>query len=428
MINHFLIGSSKWLKWMAAGLAILLFLFIALKIMLKDGSMSSSHGGADMQAEESARGPHGGRFFGDEAFQCEVTIYEPEGIPPEFRVYFYRNGKPLSPEAVKLSITLERVNRTEIVRFRQQDDYLLGDLTVVEPHSFHAFVKAEYEGKTHEWKFDSIEGRTEMTAEAVSSAKIELLKVGPRKIKETLSLRGSVLPNGDLTFQAIARFPGIIRELPKKMGDRAEKGDVLAVVESQQSLQTYVIRSQVSGTVIKRNATLGEFVDSEKVLFVVSDLSSLWVDFNVYQKDAGKIRNGQPVVMETVEGSLAVHSTLDQVSPAGLDESRTCLARSSITNPEGMLRPGMHVQGTITVGEVDAPLAVKASALQTFRDWDVVFIRVGALFEAAPVAIGQRDDAWVEIKEGLPPDSEYAADNSFIVKADVMKSGATHDH
>jgi cobalt-zinc-cadmium efflux system membrane fusion protein len=77
---------------------------------------------------------------------------------------------------------------------------------------------------------------------------------------------------------------------------------------------------------------------------------------------------------------------------------------------------------------VEAEVAVKASALQTFRDWDVVFLRMGDLFEAVPVEIGRRDLEWVEILSGLPLGAAYAGDNSFIIKADVMKSGATHDH
>ena len=74
------------------------------------------------------------------------------------------------------------------------------------------------------------------------------------------------------------------------------------------------------------------------------------------------------------------------------------------------------------------PVAVKASAIQTFRDWDVVFISVGELFEAVPVELGRRDEEWVEIKSGLKAGDKYAAENSFIVKADIGKAGASHDH
>jgi cobalt-zinc-cadmium efflux system membrane fusion protein len=99
-----------------------------------------------------------------------------------------------------------------------------------------------------------------------------------------------------------------------------------------------------------------------------------------------------------------------------------------VPNPKGELRPGLFVSGDVVFEEADVPVAVKASGLQTFRDWDVVFIRVGKLFEAVPIELGRRDAEWIEVKSGLPAGSLYAADNSFIIKADVMKSGATHDH
>ena len=394
-----------------------------------DHGHGHGHGhGQEEPEEESPRGPRGGRLFGDAAFQMELTIYEPEGVPPEFRAYFTSQGRPVAPDRVGLEVTLDRINRTEVISFQPQEDYLRGQATVVEPHSFRVRIRAEYGGKTYPWEFESIEGRTQMSAEAVRQAGVEICVAGPRRIHETLPVRGRVQLDGDRTFQAIARFPGTLKELPKKMGDRVEKGEVLAVVESHQSLQTYVVRSMVGGTVVQRSATLGESVDNNKVLLVVSDLSRVWVDFHVYPQDAAKVQAGQKVTIRTDEPGDPIESTIEQFAPGGMEESKTFLARSSVTNADGRLRPGMFVRGEIVVGEVDAEVAVKASALQTFRDWDVVFLRMGDLFEAVPVEIGRRDREWVEILSGLPLGAAYAGENSFIIKADVTKSGATHDH
>lgn len=104
------------------------------------------------------------------------------------------------------------------------------------------------------------------------------------------------------------------------------------------------------------------------------------------------------------------------------------MARAAVPNPKGELRPGLFVTGDVVYEEADVPVAVKASGLQNFRDWDVVFVRVGTLFEAMPFEIGRRDAEWIEVKAGIPAGTTYAAENSFIIKADVMKGGATHDH
>jgi len=74
------------------------------------------------------------------------------------------------------------------------------------------------------------------------------------------------------------------------------------------------------------------------------------------------------------------------------------------------------------------PVAVKASAIQQFRDWDVVFMKDGATYEIAILELGRRDGEWVEVVSGLKPGATYVTENSFVVKADVMKSGASHDH
>lgn len=403
--------------------------FAATRILdQKPSTTSGEHGEAIAVGDDSRRGPHGGRYFGEPGFECEVQIYEPEGIMPEFHVYFYKDGKPLDPQDVKLTITLERINRTEVVNFTQQGDFLLGDKDVVEPHSFFATVRAEYAGRNYEWKFDSIEGRTTLAPELVTKAGIEMLKAGQADIRESLSLRGLVRLNAEQMAHVTPRFAGIVRKVFKNLGDVVKKGDVLARIESNESLQPYEIKAEIDGTIIAKDATLGESVDSRKSLFTIADLSTVWVDFTVHQSDFDLLKAGQPVSIDIGEGREPVTAWIDYLSPLGAEASQTMLARSVVPNPSGLLRPGVFVMGTVTTESVRVPVAVKASALQTFRDWDVVFIRVGDTFEGVPIEIGRRDDQWVEVTDGLPEDSEYAAENSFIIKADVMKSGATHDH
>ena len=74
------------------------------------------------------------------------------------------------------------------------------------------------------------------------------------------------------------------------------------------------------------------------------------------------------------------------------------------------------------------PLAVATEAIQTFRDWQVVFVRYGDWFEARPLKLGRTDGQWVEVLSGLGPGERYAAANSFAIKAEIGKLGATHDH
>ncbi len=99
-----------------------------------------------------------------------------------------------------------------------------------------------------------------------------------------------------------------------------------------------------------------------------------------------------------------------------------------LDNASGRWRPGLFVAARVEVETVQAKVAVRTSALQRVRDWDVVFLADGDSYEAQPVELGLGDGAWTEIRAGLTAGQPYAATGSFVLKADVGKSGASHDH
>jgi cobalt-zinc-cadmium efflux system membrane fusion protein len=110
------------------------------------------------------------------------------------------------------------------------------------------------------------------------------------------------------------------------------------------------------------------------------------------------------------------------------DETRTATARIVLANPTGQWHPGLFATVTVTLPASTVPVAVPVEALQTFRDWTVVFVRYGTTFEARPVTLGRTDGTRVEVVAGLRAGERYAVKNAFAVKADVLKSGASHDH
>ncbi|MEO8350270.1 MAG: efflux RND transporter periplasmic adaptor subunit [Chthoniobacteraceae bacterium] len=378
--------------------------------------------------EEPVKGPKGGRLLGDDHFQTEVTIYEPAGLDPYFRLYFYEDGKGLDPAGIDATIELHRINRTDTITFEKQGMFLSGAEPVVEPHSFEARVEVVRSGQTYDWSYESLEGRVEMSEEARKKAGIGIETAGPAQLSIKLDLNGKITPNEEQLTHVIPRFPGVIKAVKKKLGDRVETGDVLAVVESNESLQTYEIRAEMAGTVIRKEVTLGEFVSGQEPIFAVADLSTVWADFSVYPQDFPLLRKGQTVVLEGGSGTEKVEAKIDYISPFGSENSQTMLARATVPNANGEWRPGLFVRGSVITDQAEVPVAVKAGALQTFRDWDVVFIRVGELFEAVSVELGRRDDEWIEVKSGLAAGDQYAAENSFVVKADIGKAGASHDH
>ncbi len=390
-------------------------------------SGEGGHGG-EAAATEAAKGPHGGRLLSEGDFGTEVTIFE-RGVPPEFRVFFYEKGKPIDPAAVKLTIELHRFGgHVDKIGFTKREDYLLGDTEIVEPHSFDVKVMAEHKGESSRWEYDSYEGRTTMTTEAVKNSGIVIETAGPAKIKTTIKVNGRVQPNEDHMTHVIPRYPGIVKKINKRLGDTVAKDEVVAVVESNESLQPYEVKSPIAGTVIKKDVTSGDFVKEGNVIYMVANLSTVWVDLNVPQRDFDKLKSGQAVVISTGEGRSSAPGTISYISPFGAEDTQTMLARVELPNPNGLWRPGLFVTGEIVVEEADVPVAVKAGALQTFRDWDVVFMADGGMFEIAILELGRRDGEWAEVVSGLSAGQKYATENSFIIKADILKSGASHDH
>ncbi len=419
----------KILKIIGIIIVLAIGLIVARKILKTEPQHSASaEGGHEAAAPEYPRGPHNGRLLSEGNLEVEVTIYEPE-IPPQFRVYPFSKGKPLDPSAVKLVIELHRFGgRIDTINFKKEDEYLVGDKVVEEPHSFNVKVMAEYAGKSHTWEYQSYEGRVQISEQAAASVELQYETAGPRMMRTTVGMNGKIIPNEDRMVHVLPRFPGIAKQIRKKLGDTVEKDEVLAVVESNESLQPYEIKSQIAGRVTERDIALGEFVTTEKPIYVVADLSNVWVDLNVPRADFEQLHEGQKALLERGDGDVKGEATITYISLFGSENTQTMLARAELPNPEMQWRPGIFVKAAVVVKEEEVPVAVKASAIQQFRDWDVVFMKDGATYEIAILELGRRDGEWVEVVSGLKSGTTYVTENSFVVKADVMKSGASHDH
>jgi cobalt-zinc-cadmium efflux system membrane fusion protein len=261
----------------------------------------------------------------------------------------------------------------------------------------------------------------------IAAAGIELAKASPGVLRDSLLLNGMVMPNQESLVQVTPRFPGIVREVRKRIGDRVQKGDVLAIVESNQSLTPYELKAALAGTVIDRQTTLGEYVSEQKPAFVIADLSTVWVDFSVYRRDLTRVNIGDQILIDPADGGAAIDAQISYLSPVGSSDTQSALARAVVPNPEQRLRPGLFITSRLILSAKQVGVAVKSSALQTIENRTVVFVRDGEKFEARDVEIGDRDSEFVEVTFGVLEGDVYAAKNSFIVKAELAKGAADND-
>jgi len=267
----------------------------------------------------------------------------------------------------------------------------------------------------------------ELSDAKVAAAGIELVPAGPGTLRESLRLNGIIQPNQEALVQVTPRFPGIVRDIRRRLGDKVAKGDVLATVESNQSLTTYDLKASIAGTIIDRQAALGEYVSEQKPVFTIADLSTVWIDFSVYRRDFSRVRIGDTVVIDADDGGPPIESAISYVSPLGASDTQSALARATVAGGD-RLRPGLFVTGRLLLAAKPADVVIKLSALQTLEGRTVVFVRNGDRFEAREVEIGRRDGEHAEVLFGLLPGDIYAAKNSFVIKAEMAKGSTSHEH
>jgi cobalt-zinc-cadmium efflux system membrane fusion protein len=287
---------------------------------------------------------------------------------------------------------------------------------------------SKHEEKGHEEEGHEKEGVVEMSDAKVVSSTIEILPVSEATLKDSIVLNGIIQPNQEMLVQVTPRFPGVVREIKKRIGDPVERGELLAKIESNQSLTTYEMRAPISGTVIDRQISLGEYASEQKPSFIVADLSTVWVDLSVYRRDLSRVKAGDTVVTNVGDGGKPIEAKISYVSPVGSSDTQSALVRAVIQNEGLRLRTGLFVSARLILSVKKVPLAVKATAIQSVENRNVVFVRNGTKFEVRDVEIGARDPENVEILFGLLEGDRYAAKNSFIVKAELGRGSAGHEH
>jgi cobalt-zinc-cadmium efflux system membrane fusion protein len=392
------------------------------------GHDDHGHGhGHGAHEDEPEQGPNGGRMLREGEIALELKIFE-DGVPPEYRAWLYRGEQRLAPAAGQLEVRLTRLGGVvDTHRFTPRGAYLVGDGVVYEPHSFDVEVRARIDGSSVEWRYESLEGRTRIAAAIAEEAGIRVAPAGPGVIRDAHEVQGLLTPIEGRHARLSARFPGPIRSVTVGVGDPVRAGQVLATIESNASLGSYPITSPLDGVVLSRTANPGE-IAGEAPLLEVADLSALWVDLHLFGGDAQHIVAGLPVTVTRLSDGVSAATTLDRVLPATATASQSTVARARLDNADGLWRPGAAVRARVTVAEDAVPLVVPLAALQRFRDWEVVFVRIGEDYEIRPLELGRRDGQHVEVLGGLDPGAEIVVAQSYLVKADIEKAGASHDH
>lgn len=376
--------------------------------------------------EAVAKGPNNGRLLKAQDFALELVIFE-DGMPPEFRVFATQNGNSISPEEIDINVKLTRLGDViDDINFYVENDYLRGDMEIVEPHSFAVTISAQYAGQSYQWDYDNFEGRTRITPEMASKMRIITENVQPQQFNETLAVFGKMTLAPNAVTHVSARFSGEVKQLYVKLGDKVSKGQILMTVESNESLQPYTIYAPSNGLITVQNTATGQQTNGQSLL-TITDTSKLVAELSVFPLDVQKVNIGVRVKIH-ITGQTAPITAQITDSLFELNSDQAKIFRAEIDNSQGLLSAGQFFKAEIALRSYPVTMAVKSDGLQGFRDFTVVYAKVGDQYEVRMLEIGRKAGPWVEVLSGITLGTEYVALNSYLIKADIEKSGASHDH
>jgi cobalt-zinc-cadmium efflux system membrane fusion protein len=219
-----------------------------------------------------------------------------------------------------------------------------------------------------------------------------------------------------------------LREAEISVANATQKLRTLGASTGSGSLGRLELRAPFDGIVIEKHIALGEAVREDTTVFTVSDLSNVWAELNVPARDISQVRVGERVVVRAGASDATANGTVSYVGSLLGEQTRTARARVVLPNPQDAWRPGLFVTVEVVANEVEAPVTVAASAIQTIDEKPIVFLKVEGGFVPQAVQLGRSDGKRVEVTSGLKPGANYAAAGSFVVKAQQGKGSATHTH
>lgn len=192
-------------------------------------------------------------------------------------------------------------------------------------------------------------------------------------------------------------------------------------------LNRYSLRAPFDSVVLEKHITQGEMVKEDANVFLLSDLSTVWVDIVVAAKDLEVVRVGAPVTVKSSTSGLIATGKVSYVGALLGEQTRTANARVVLANPQGAWRPGLFVNVSLARGTRQVPVTVASDAVQTVDGKSIVYVKVAGGFKARAVSPGASDGKLVEIVSGLEPGAEYVTNGSFVLKAEQGKGSAEHE-
>jgi cobalt-zinc-cadmium efflux system membrane fusion protein len=286
---------------------------------------------------------------------------------------------------------------------------------------------------------DSIELGESKSAYLQARAQLELTEQTLRReeglLADKITTAQAVLEARAAYKQSLAAFQ-VARERLRLLG--LADAEIEAVHYDDPAAPLFSLRAPIGGTIVEKEATLGEMLVPEHSPYVIGDLSVVWIWVDIYERDLAKVHLDDGVeVYVTAHPNRAFHGTVTYIRANVDPESRTARGRITVENPEGLLKPGMFASVTVTDphGAAGTPAAdavvVPATAVQRDGEDSIAFVRLAEnRYERRMLALGRRTETMVEVLEGVSPGEDVVVEGAFLLKSEAAKEhmGGGHGH
>lgn len=253
---------------------------------------------------------------------------------------------------------------------------------------------------------------------------IETVAVAAGQLNHLATLFGDITSDPASLSHIRARFDGVISNVTVNLGDKVKGGDALATVESNESLKRYPVTSPFTGTIIARHANAGELSNGQ-ILFSIANYEDVWGQLKIFPKQRAQINSGQKLWLSNAD--FTQEATISHIVPSS-EGKPYILAFVKLNNADGNWPVGALLKARVSTATTQASLLIPIIAIQMFEGRKVVFVKKGNEYHPRPITLGRFDDLNIEILEGLESGEIIVSQNSYLIKAELEKSGAGHVH
>lgn len=193
----------------------------------------------------------------------------------------------------------------------------------------------------------------------------------------------------------------------------------------------FPVRSPFAGTIIEKDAVLGDLAEPGKSLFTVADLSTLWIETSIFDKDLSKIKAGLPASVTVAAYPQEIfRGRITYIGSMVDEESRTVSARVELANTDNRLKAGMFANVSIESDVGAAALLVPDEAVVFIKGQATVFVAEHGGFEPRSVMTGERADGRVALQSGVKAGEAVVVSGAYALKSRMLKSelGEGHAH